>query len=200
MKFHWGFGGAACAGAVVIAVLGVVEPAMAATIVNDFTISGTAVENDSGLHGIATSSFADFDAAVGTLTGVTLSFTGTANVSGGEGAFADFLGVGPASDVHEVLLIGTGSGVSGNFSIAANGTTDTLSFFEGAGMQALLFSFAVDSGTVTMSPQSGTLTYDYTPASPAVPEPSTWAMVMVGFAGLAYAAFRRGAKVSASIA
>jgi hypothetical protein len=27
-----------------------------------------------------------------------------------------------------------------------------------------------------------------------VPEPSTWAMMMLGFAGLGYAAFRRSAK------
>ena len=27
-----------------------------------------------------------------------------------------------------------------------------------------------------------------------VPEPSTWAMLMLGFAGLGYAAFRRNAK------
>ena len=29
------------------------------------------------------------------------------------------------------------------------------------------------------------------------PEPSTWAMMMLGFAGLSYAAFRRGAKARA---
>ena len=28
----------------------------------------------------------------------------------------------------------------------------------------------------------------------AVPEPSTWAMMLVGFAGLGYAAYRRGGK------
>jgi hypothetical protein len=31
----------------------------------------------------------------------------------------------------------------------------------------------------------------------SVPEPSTWAMMMLGFVGLGYAAFRRGAKVRA---
>jgi PEP-CTERM motif len=38
---------------------------------------------------------------------------------------------------------------------------------------------------------SGFVTYDYTPLTPAVPEPSTWAMLMIGFAGLGYAAVRR---------
>ena len=31
----------------------------------------------------------------------------------------------------------------------------------------------------------------------SVPEPSTWAMMMLGFGGLSYAAFRRGAKARA---
>jgi PEP-CTERM motif-containing protein len=34
----------------------------------------------------------------------------------------------------------------------------------------------------------------------AVPEPSTWAMLMVGFGGLGFAAFRRGRRVSAFVA
>jgi hypothetical protein len=34
----------------------------------------------------------------------------------------------------------------------------------------------------------------------SVPEPSTWAMMMLGFVGLGYAAFRRGAKAKAVVA
>jgi hypothetical protein len=30
--------------------------------------------------------------------------------------------------------------------------------------------------------------------APAVPEPATWAMMLLGFTGLGYAAFRRSAK------
>jgi PEP-CTERM motif len=33
----------------------------------------------------------------------------------------------------------------------------------------------------------GTVTYDYTPAVSGVPEPSTWAMMLIGFAGLGFA-------------
>jgi hypothetical protein len=41
------------------------------------------------------------------------------------------------------------------------------------------------------------VTYTYTPA--AVPEPSTWAMMLVGFGGLGYAAIRRrGSRRSVS--
>jgi hypothetical protein len=38
---------------------------------------------------------------------------------------------------------------------------------------------------------SGVATYNYMPAGSPVPEPSTWAMMLVGFAGLGYAAARR---------
>jgi uncharacterized membrane protein len=33
--------------------------------------------------------------------------------------------------------------------------------------------------------------YIAVPASPSVPEPSTWAMMLLGFAGLGYAGYRR---------
>ena len=33
-----------------------------------------------------------------------------------------------------------------------------------------------------------------TVSTDAIPEPSTWAMMLLGFAGLGYAAFRRSAK------
>ena len=36
-----------------------------------------------------------------------------------------------------------------------------------------------------------------TPFNPGTPEPSTWAMMMLGFAGLGYTAFRRNAKAGA---
>ena len=36
-----------------------------------------------------------------------------------------------------------------------------------------------------------TLNVSFTPIQPTVPEPSTWAMMMLGFAGLGFAAYRR---------
>jgi PEP-CTERM motif len=63
--------------------------------------------------------------------------------------------------------------------------------FEGSGTQALVFNFFRAGGTVTMSGQSGTLTYDFTPAVAAVPEPSTWAMMTLGFAGLGLLGYRK---------
>jgi PEP-CTERM motif len=37
------------------------------------------------------------------------------------------------------------------------------------------------------------------PAPPTIPEPSTWAMMLMGFAGLGFAAYRRGRKGDMSI-
>jgi hypothetical protein len=168
-------------------------PAQADTIVEDFTVSGTAVENNSGFEGITSSSFADFNTAVGTLTGVTLSFSGTANSTSTD--LAVFEHVTPASHVHEEIFTGSGFQIGpGSFSISASGTdsfaTD-LSMFEGSGTQALVFDFLVTVGTVTMSGQSGTLTYDFTPAVAAVPEPSTWAMMTLGFGLMGFLGYRK---------
>jgi hypothetical protein len=42
----------------------------------------------------------------------------------------------------------------------------------------------------------GTFTYDYTPAVSGVPEPSTWAMMLIGFSGLGFAFRQSRRKVS----
>jgi hypothetical protein len=52
-------------------------------------------------------------------------------------------------------------------------------------------------GTLSPATLDGTVTYTFTPAVPNIPEPSTWAMMLVGFAGLGYAALRRKGAVPA---
>jgi hypothetical protein len=161
------------------------------TIVNNFTVNGTAVVNDSFFFGITSTSFADFNTALGTLTGVTLSFRGTATSVSNEQAFLD--NVSTASDVVEPTFQGEGMYPPVSFPIAANETVNfDLSLFEGSGTQALVFNFFEESGTVTMSGQSGTLTYDFTPVPVAsVPEPSTWAMGLIGFGLLGLLGYRK---------
>jgi PEP-CTERM motif len=43
-----------------------------------------------------------------------------------------------------------------------------------------------------------TFTVDIGPVGPAVPEPSTWAMMLIGFAGLSYAGYRKARAPSAA--
>jgi len=186
MKVYHRIAATACAGLALVAV----KPAKADTIVENFTVSGTAVE-DNGLFGITSSSFADFNTAAGTLTGVTLSFSGTANYSESvnSGDITIFSGVTTASNVHIQFFSGSGQGSGGPFAISASGTaTSDLSLFEGGGTQALVFGFLLTVGTVTMSDQSGTLTYDYTPAAPPtnVPEPGSLSLFGAGLAGLLF--------------
>ena len=53
-------------------------------------------------------------------------------------------------------------------------------------------SFLTDA-TSTFTYQE-TVTYDYTPSVASVPEPSTWAMMILGFAGVGFMAYRQKSK------
>jgi hypothetical protein len=54
-------------------------------------------------------------------------------------------------------------------------------------------------GVLGAATLNGIVTYTYTPRllGGAIPEPSTWAMMLIGFSGLGYAAFRRKGAVRA---
>ena len=63
--------------------------------------------------------------------------------------------------------------------------TDSADVSGGLGPCCSLVSLTgTDSPTVTLQ-------YTFTPASTPVPEPSTWAMMLLGFAGLGYAGYRQ---------
>jgi PEP-CTERM motif len=50
-------------------------------------------------------------------------------------------------------------------------------------------SFATSAGTLVIGSLSGDATFTAT-----IPEPSTWAMMLLGFAGLGFAGYRRSRK------
>jgi hypothetical protein len=64
----------------------------------------------------------------------------------------------------------------------------------GANVTQLNISYTQSGGAGAGISASAT----YSVTTTTVPEPSTWAMMMLGFAGLGYAAFRRASKDRAS--
>jgi hypothetical protein len=62
----------------------------------------------------------------------------------------------------------------------------------GSGPQQALLSLSdTFGGSLSRGSLEGLITYTFTPAGPPAPEPSTWAMLLMGFAGLSYAAVVR---------
>ncbi len=67
-----------------VAMLSACFAAHADTIVETFSVSGTAVENDSGAYGIDSTAIADFNTSLGTLNSITIVLSGEAtNIDGG---------------------------------------------------------------------------------------------------------------------
>jgi hypothetical protein len=61
------------------------------------------------------------------------------------------------------------------------------------------FNISDTAGPIVFFTASSTINaFEFDMGSP-VPEPSTWAMMMLGFVGLGYAAFRRSAKAHALV-
>lgn len=166
------------------------------TLTEYFTVEGLGVQNLSGYYGINSTSFDLFNPSLGTLSGVSIVFNGTAILLGasGQDAAAKFEDVSPATDVQFDFTPGNGTIVGdGAFEISAVGDSPDqldLSFFEGTGTQQLVLNFGVSSGTVT-AVGSGIVLYDYTPAMAPTPEPGGLLLLGTGLLGLAGLGWRR---------
>jgi PEP-CTERM motif len=79
-----------------------------------------------------------------------------------------------------------------------NGMAIDLGNFD-AGTQSLDLTYAF---TAMGDPPSYEITYDIagTSVAPTVPEPSTWAMMLIGFGGLGYMSWRRANRAKAAAA
>jgi PEP-CTERM motif len=157
-------------------------PVSAAQIAEDFTIS---VSGDSDQHFLSTP-FDLFDPSLGTLLSAGEFVTGPLTWDFGDAngtplflslrktdAFQSFTSGANGSQVINVSLNGAAGFQAPQF--LGPGTTQESLFASGSGSL---------SGDLT-----GQVVYTYTPA--LVPEPSTWALMLLGFAGLGYAAVRR---------
>ena len=162
-------------------------PASAALIVRNFTISisGSAAQD------FNSTPFAKFDPSFGTLTHVDESLTGSATWSLADPGETLLFVLGLTSATQLFTSTGDQTPIVVNMS----GVSPASPTFIGPGsITETLFSRG--QGTLSSAALTGTMTYTYTPSvgSP-VPEPSTWAMMLIGFAGLGYAAVRRKGAV-----
>jgi hypothetical protein len=170
-------------------------PASAAQIFTDFTVNVSGSADADYLS----APFELFDPSLGTLTGVTETVTGPLT----------WLPSDPGEDLRLVSsLSGSGqvffasaTGGPTPINVNLNAVAPAPTRFEGQGtfQETLIF---LGGDTLSGDPLSGKFTYTFTPFAtspipPAVPEPSTWAMMLIGFAGLGYAAARRKPAVLA---
>jgi PEP-CTERM motif len=167
------------------------------------TLTGVELDVDSlNLADIDVFSFQDEPQAFTATADVSLDIIGPdgANVGGmGSGEFDGTSG-GFGSIVHQIVFV------------ALSGTASVLDVNAYEGGSPLEISYSWSAGTNYSVTPSGTLSaggftqgsanfsvvYTYTPTAP-VPEPSTWAMMLVGFAGLGFAGYRRTREQRATV-
>jgi PEP-CTERM motif len=154
-----------------------------------------------------TTSFQQFDPALGTLNDVQLTLTGPFRWVPNQ----------PGNTLALTLEFGTahintpnfppGGGVEmANLMGMLTFPSDLLIFTGASAINGLLIFDWGAGSTPNTSPDvisqagvmalQGTVTYDYTPAVAGVAEPSTWAMMLLGFAGLGFAFRQSRRKVS----
>jgi hypothetical protein len=178
-------------------------PASAAVKVVDFTLSIGGSLGPDGRQTFSSSPFPGFDPSLGTLTRAFEFVSGSTTWL-------------PGGNPAELTMVVARTGAEQSFSasldvmqtinIDLNGASPFGSNFPGPGLIRETLT-AIETDTINRAPLAGVLgnvtfhgsvTYTYTPrlGSP-IPEPSTWAMMLIGFSGLGYAAFRRKGAVRA---
>jgi PEP-CTERM motif len=169
--------------------------ASAATIMQSITIDiPTGASSDDNFM---SSTFAGFDPKTGTLTSAEVSLSGSLTWTPGSpiGPFGAMLALVLASPIPASQ--GFMSATPETIDIDLNGAAAGFAIGPGPQQERLVASDSSDGGSFTGGGVlGGTVTYTFTPAVPTVPEPSTWAMMLIGFVGLGYAAFRRKARLS----
>jgi hypothetical protein len=161
-------------------------PASAAQIVENFNIS---VSGDADQLFLSTP-FDLFHPSLGTLASVNESVSGSLTWSPGASGQELLLALGLTGATQ--FFFGSQSGDPQVINVSLNGAggfQDPAFVGTGTRQESLAAAQSPGIGTLSGDSLTGQVTYNYTPA--AVPEPSTWAMMLVGFAGLGYALGRR---------
>jgi opacity protein-like surface antigen len=170
--------------------------ASAATIMQSITIDiPTAASSDDNFM---SSTFEGFDPKIGTLTSAQVYLTGSLTWAPGSpiGPFGAMLALilAPPIPASQVFMSATPDTID----VVLNGVAAGFAIGPGPQQELLEASDSSDGGSFTAGGVlSGTVTYTFTPAVPTVPEPSTWALMLIGFAGLGYVALRRKGAVPA---
>jgi PEP-CTERM motif len=156
-----------------------------------------------------TSSFLEFDPANGTLNSIDVTLNGSATwnvISDGpipvQTALAlhnsnELVAQSPFQLVNAPVILNYVVNISGNDSFAPD-----LAALTGTGSTVLDFKVFGRQGDVFTSTGAlnGSITFNFTPVAGGVPEPSTWAMMLLGFAGVGFMAYRRKSKPALMLA
>jgi hypothetical protein len=167
------------------------NPPPGAHLVTDFaTLTG----DDSGTASLFTGS--DSDAAAPALSSTTRDTAQYLVVEGGESerlvlpaAWHVDIYVGSLDPYNTISFGGPGAVSYTGVDLAKAGAIDNGDQQSGLSNGLFEFSFAAPVTSVTFSSSENSL--EVASVSSAVPEPSTWAMMLIGFAGLGYAAYRK---------
>jgi hypothetical protein len=173
------------------------------TITENFTVPiGSVTFSNSWEFGAL--GLTEFNPADGTLTGVSLTLTGSATVETQEnpGALHAELESAIGESIGDQFFEVFGSSI--NFDLSGAVPADSIDFFTGTGdygdgLLMLIveppFSWTISSAT----PLSGTVQYTFTPPATAAPEPGTLVLIaLLSVTMLAFGAWsrRRGVRVS----
>jgi hypothetical protein len=163
-------------------------PAKANSISETFTITVSSPQTLGSILDVTSSSFAQFNPSLGTLTEVQSTLTGTGTWAGTGTVFITNLLT--ASPVNEVISNSQTFFTLGAITFSISGADSfpfDLSVFSGTGTTDVRLSLNSDRSTDTFMTDgtlTGTITYDYTPA--ATREPSSLALLATGLLGFAF--------------
>jgi hypothetical protein len=174
------------------------------TITESFslTVPASVVPNfASDFARISSTPFPFFAPTTGTLDSVSGTITGSlswASIAENPELAVEFEAVtSTALTLHNVSFFFTTGTLDLNVSVVET-NAEVLSGFVGAGNTDATLAYDTANPTNTgviesNGPLTGSITYTYTlpTLTLAVPEPSTWAMMLLGFVGLGYAGYRR---------
>jgi hypothetical protein len=137
------------------------------------------------------------------------SYTTAADTSGTEAltlgtlgglATLNFLAGGNASPANRIDFY-VDVYLPGNWTTEGTGTGDYLLNGVAPGFSTPTFTYDPSTEVTTVFTKNldytgGAVDLNFTLVGSAVPEPSTWAMMLLGFAGLGFAGYRRGTRLA----